>query len=298
MNMDTDCEVIFFVSSSGHCTLDCPYCIIDPIAKQEPSLDRRDIDFLLKTFAKKAFLAFSGKGDFFAGYRKSERLLASILDQDVEVALDINGVMIHEFPELYTSQLNKIRSLNLTMHYQQLKEKHLLPLWSRNARVLIDKKGRDMLLDTIVSPMLMDLWEESLRFYEKEIFSKTGKRVVLVKDINRPFDAPAEARLAALKERFSDSVKGIHQEDFAAVFAGWDHVWCPAGKSYFRIWNNGDVQGCPNMYDLSRCGNVKERRITIRERPFFCSHMIYCDCNVIEGLGKMGHDNCLEKASD
>ena len=290
MKMNTDCKVVFFISSSGHCTLDCPYCIIDPIAKHEPSLNYGDIDFLLETFREKAFLAFSGKGDFFAGYKKSDKLLAAVLDRDVEVALDINGVMIHEFPELPDRQLEKIRSVNLSMHYQQLKEKKVLRVWAENARILIDRKGNDMLLGTVVSPMLMGCWEESLSFYNKEIFNKTGKKIVLVKDINRPFTGEEEAFLISLQSRFSDCVGRIYQEDFAGIFEGCNRVFCPAGSSYFRIWNNGDVQGCPNISELAHCGNLKERKVVIRDLPFCCSEMIYCDCNIIEGLGKMGHE--------
>jgi MoaA/NifB/PqqE/SkfB family radical SAM enzyme len=273
MKMNTDCEVVFFVSSSGHCTLDCPYCIIDPIAKREPSLNCGDIDFLLETFKKKAFLAFSGKGDFFAGYKKSDKFLASILDREVEVALDINGVLIHEFSELSDTHLEKIRYVNLSMHYQQIKEKNLLYVWAENARILVEKKGNDMLLGTIVSPMLMDHWEESLLFYNKEIFSKTGKKIVLVKDINRSFSKQEEDFLVSLKERFSDIVERIYQEDFAETFRDCNHVFCPAGSSYFRIWNNGDIQGCPNIHQLAQCGNVKERRVVPRNKPFCCAEM-------------------------
>jgi hypothetical protein len=138
--------------------------------------------------------------------------------------------------------------------------------------------------------MLMDLWEESLLFYRREIFSKTGKKIVLVKDINRPFGEEAEVFLTSLKKRFADSVERIHHEDFAGIFEGCDHVFCPAGSSYFRVWNNGDVQGCPNIYELSQSGNVKERKVVIRDKLFCCSEMIYCDCNIIEGLGKMAYE--------
>lgn len=289
MNPDVDCEVSLFVSSSGHCTLDCPYCIINPIAKGEPSLNYEDIAFVLDRFKTRAFMAFSGKGDFFAGYKRSERLLSAILDREVEIGLDINGVLIHEFPELTTEKLNKIRSINLTMHYQQIKEKHLQKMWARNARVLIERKGQDMLLGTIMSPLVMDFWEESLLFYDSEIFSRTGKKLVLVRDINRPLDPEAEDLLRSLQERFSDSVERVHQEDFTAVFQGCNQVLCPAGSAYFRIWNDGTIQGCPNIETLSRCGNAKERKIVIREQWFRCSQTRYCDCNIIEGLGKMIH---------
>ena len=289
MPMNTDCEVSFFVSSSGHCTLDCLYCIIDPIAKREMSLSYGDIEFLLEKFKKKTFLAFSGKGDFFAGYKKSENLLRSLLDRDIEIGLDINGVLIHEFPELSRAQLDKVRSINLTMHYQQLKKKNLLTIWAENARFLIEKKGNDMLLGTIVSPLLTEQWEESLAFYEKEIFNKTAKTIVLIKDINRPYTKDDDDFFYALNEKFDHVVERVHQEDFAEIFLDYDHVFCPAGTSYFRIWNNGEIQGCPNMPELSECGNVKERTIVIRDNLFPCSQMQYCDCNIIEGLGKMVH---------
>ena len=290
MPVNTDCEVIFFVSSSGLCTLDCPYCIIDPIAKREPSLNYGDIEFLVETFQKKAFLTFSGKGDFFAGYKKSEKLLASLLDREVEIALDINGVIVHEFPELSDTHLAKIRFVNLTMHYQQLKVKNLRKVWAENARILIDKKGIDMLLGMIVSPLLIDQWKESLLFYDKEIFNRTGKKIVLIKDINRPYKKEEDDFLSTLNERFAHLVERVHKEDFAEVFLGYDHVLCPAGSSYFRVWNNGDLQGCPNIPELSQCGNVKERKIVIRDGLFCCSETIYCDCNTIEALGKMVYE--------
>lgn len=290
MRMKTKCEVIFFVSSSGHCTLDCPYCIINPIAKNEPSLNHGDLEFLLDTFQRKTFFGFSGKGDFFAGYGKSQKLLASLLERDVEIALDINGILIHEFSELSDTQLAKIRAINLTMHYQQIKEKNLQQVWTKNARILISKKDKDMLLGTIISPMQTDHWEEALLFYERKIFSETGKKIVLIRDINRTLTKEEEDYLLTLNERFAHLVERVHQEDFAKIFENYTHVFCPAGSSYFRIWNNGDIQGCPNIHKLSQCGNVKERKIVIRDKLFRCSEMRYCDCHAIEALGKMTYE--------
>ncbi len=290
MKMDTDCEVVFFVSSSGHCTLECPYCIIDPVAKMEPSLDLSDMAFLLGTFKKKAFLTFSGKGDFFAGYKKSDKFLKFLLARDLEVGLDINGVLIHEFPELSKSELAKIRFMNLTMHYQQIKQRSLQRPWVENARILIEKKGPDMLLGTILSPALRDCWEESLAFYEEEIFKTTGKKLTLVRDIKGEFKAEDELFLNSLQTRFSAMVELVYQEDFSEKFRNLSHVLCPAGHSYFRIWNSGDVQGCPMIPGLAHCGNLKERSITVKDNLFRCSQPMYCDCNIIEGLGKMAYE--------
>lgn len=287
MSIKTNCEVMLFVHSSGHCTLDCPYCIVDPIAKGEPSLNKADLEFLIDSFQKKAFLGFSGKGDFFAGYKKRERLLTSLLENDVEVALDINGVLIHEFPELCDAKLAKIRAINLTMHYQQIREKNLQKVWTQNAQTLIKKKGEDLFLGTIISPLLVPYWEEALHFYEGQIFNATGKKIVLVKDINHPLNEAQEDYLLSLSERFRHLVEGTHKEDFAKIFEKYTHVFCPAGSSYFRIWNNGEISGCPNIQELVQSGNVKERKIAIRDKLFRCTEMRYCDCHAIEGLGKM-----------
>ena len=287
MKMRTDCEIVIFVSSSGHCTLKCPYCIVHPVAKHQPSLDSDDMAFLLDALNKKVFLTFSGKGDFFAGYKKSERFLSTLLARNVEICLDINGILIHEFPELSAGELEKIRFINLTMHYQQIKQQHLENIWAKNAQVLIDRKGTDMLLGTIISPALKAYWEESLRFYEKQVFSETGKKLVLIRDINADWNERDETFLESATQRFSHIVESVHQEDFAAVFKGSENVLCPAGKNYFRIWNTGEVQGCPIIPDLAKAGNIKNRRFSRRKDFFSCKNPMYCDCNIIEGLGKM-----------
>lgn len=88
---------LFFMSSSGHCGLTCPYCLISPVAKNEPSLTRDDFEYLFKKFKnQKNGLIFSGKGDFFASYKKTDKLFSFILDHDIEVMLDINAQFIQE----------------------------------------------------------------------------------------------------------------------------------------------------------------------------------------------------------
>lgn len=293
MKLKTDCEVIFFVSSSGHCTFDCRYCIIDPIAKRKPSLNYGDLRFLLERFkGRKAFLIFSGIGDFFAGYGKSDRLLTRLLDHNVEIALDINGAILRDFLDLPTEKLTKIRYINLTMHYHQIKKKNLFGVWARNAKVFHEKAGNAVMQDYIISPLLSDEWEEALSYYEREVFTGTGRKILLVRDINRPLRPDDERRLEALSEKFSHIIAGTHQEDFAKIFVGRNEVLCPAGQAYFRVWNDGRVQGCPHLPDVVALydgGNIKERRISIQPKPFRCNTPEYCDCHVIEGLGKMGY---------
>ena len=299
LKLKTDCELIFFASSSGHCTFNCRYCIINPIAKHQPSLNFSDLEFLLKSINyRKAFLAFSGIGDFFAGYRKSEQLLTRMLEYNVEIALDTNGSILQEFPEMSPEKLAKIRYINLTMHYHQLKEKNLLSLWARNARIFHELKGDDVMQDYVMSPLLNNEWEEALAYYDREVFSVTSKKILLVRDIIHPLSPEDENRLQNLSKKFEHMVAGTHQEDFSSIFIGKNEVLCPAGHSYFRIWNDGRVQGCPNLPEvksLSNNGNLKKRQLMIQARPFPCNTPQYCDCFVIYSLGKMIFRNIIPK---
>jgi hypothetical protein len=287
MNFDTSCEVIFFASSSGHCTLDCQYCIVNPIAKNQPSLTYEDLKFLLDTFKVRAFFSFSGLGDFFAGYKPSQKLLTRLLDHDVEVALDVNGVLIHDFPALEDRKLEKIRYLNLSMHYHQINQKNLLSQWAKNARTLIENRFKEIHPDYVLSPPLIKEWETALEYYKENVFVYTRKPLLLVRNINIVFDESAEAHIRQLITRFGDVIAGTHQEDFAAGFANRPKVLCPAGVSYFRLWNDGRVQGCPQIPALYDCGNVKDRNLKPKQSYFLCDSPQYCDCHVIDALGKM-----------
>lgn len=292
MKIKTDCELVFFVNSSGHCTFDCSYCIITPIAKKQPSIDYDDIKFLLDSFGnRKALLAFSGVGDFFAGYPKTARFLDRILDHDIEVALDVNGIIIQEFPTLPAEKLQKIRYINLTMHFHEIKVRSAFGTWAANARSLITARFAETNPDYIISPPYRDEWEEGIAFYDREIFAQTGKPLLLVRDVNRPLSDDEEQHLQELGRRFAHCVAGLHQEDFASPFADRPEVLCPAGRRYFRIWNDGRVQGCPNLPGVESLwdnGNLKERRLRINDSSFRCSMARFCDCNIIEDVGLMG----------
>lgn len=290
MKLDSACEVMFFASSSGHCTFDCRYCFIDPIAKHQPSLGYDDLRFLIETFGVTAFFSFSGVGDFFVGYPRSERLLDRLLDHDVEIAIDTNGAVLQEFPKLAPHKLEKILYINLTMHYHQIKEKGLLRRWPEHARVLIERRFEQSHVDYILCPALRAEWEEAVAYYTETVYAATGKPLLLVRDITGTFDEGAEAGIESLSSRFGEAVAGVHQEDFAAAFVDRPRVLCPAGFRYFRVWNDGRVQGCPNLPEvpsLLDCGNVKERQLTVRDGHFLCNSPRFCDCHVIDGLGKM-----------
>lgn len=278
---------LFFMSSSGHCALTCPYCLIDPVAKNEPSLDRSDFEFIFNRFKnEKCGFIFSGKGDFFASYKKSEKLLQYILDHDVEIMLDINAQFIQEFPELSQDNINKIKEINITMHYHQLKEKNLLDTWANNVRTLFNKIPDSIIVNTIMSPPLVDLWEEALAFYEQQIFQNTEKKINLICDIhyttNDKFTKNDETHLQKLLDRFpSTYVLGEPENmnlDFDEHFIPNEEVKCPAGQKYFRVWNDGTVQGCIPNTELSYMGNIKKREISIHKAPIRCFDANHCDC--------------------
>ncbi len=290
----TDADYIFFMSSSGHCSFDCSYCIVDPIVKHQPSLTIEDIEFLLDSVGGKSALIFSGRGDFFAGYKKGEDLLAKVLERDVDVALDINGVIIHEFPRLTDAQVSKIKMINLTMHYTQIVKKNAMKVWEHNAKLIIRRRKWDLfLMNMIMSPSESGIWDEALTFFEESIFKETGERIILIRDtLNwRP---DFEDRLQALQERFSHLVAQTRHVDFERLFNGRKEVLCPAGKEYFRVWNTGAIEGCPIIGELANLGNAKDRAFFPRHTLFHCKQPIHCDCHHILGAGKMRFPDLCE----
>ncbi|MDX9734477.1 MAG: hypothetical protein RBU36_10145, partial [Thermoanaerobaculia bacterium] len=232
-----------------------------------------------------------GKGDFFAGYPKRDRFLDRLLDHDVEVALDVNGVLLNEYPELSEEKLAKVRAINLTLHYKQVRDKRVEKAWEANARTILEKHRGELILGTIFSPLLSDLWEEGLAYYRDTVFAATSRKVWAIRDCDRPFDPAQEKLFSSLLERYAAVVEKEHKDDFSAPFAGKEAVLCPAGRDYFRIWNDGRVQGCPWIPGLADLGNLKERRLARRAAPFRCTTPSFCDCYDIHQLGKMGYED-------
>jgi len=279
---------LVFCSSAGHCQLDCEYCVASPVVKREPSLTYDDLRFLLEELEPPVGLYFSGKGDFFAGYAKRDRLLDRVLDHDVLVGLDVNGVLLNEYPELPEEKLAKVRDVNLTLHYVQVRAKRVEKAWVANAKTLLRLHAGSLLVGTILSPPLSDTWEEALAFYRTSVFEETGRRIWLIRDTNVDFSPSEEERLAGLADRHADMVEKEHRDDFSAPFAGLPEVECPAGRNYFRVWNDGRVDGCTWVDGLGRMGNVKERRLERRDGPFRCGTARFCDCWIIHNAGLMG----------
>lgn len=288
LNTKTDADHIAFISSSGHCTLECSYCIVHPVARNEPTLCYEDIAFLLDRLGNKTLLIFSGKGDFFAGYARQDRLLERLLERNVEVALDINGVLIHEYPELEERHLERIRYIHLTMHYRQLVEQGSLETWKRNAFLLREGSARGIfVLSCVLSPPEKQLWRAALEYYEEAIFAPTGQKIVLIRDVNTPFSPADDAALRSLEESFSHLIEEVRVQDFAELFRDAGQVLCPAGHSFFRIWNDGAIHGCTYIPELGDCGNLKERRFEPRPELYRCKSHDHCECDRIARMGKM-----------
>ena len=271
---------LFFMSSSGHCALTCPYCLIEPVAKNEPSLDRGDFRFLFEKFKnKKNGFIFSGKGDFFASYKKRDELLSFILAHDVEVMLDINGQFLQECPHLPQDKINKIKQINITMHYQQLKEKSFLSKWARNVKILYKMNPGVIILNTIMSPPLIHLWEEALSFYEKYIFQETRIKLLLICDVHvtsiGKFHEHEEKYLLELLKSFPFAyVLGdpdVMNLDFIEHFKPDKRVRCPAGQKYFRF-----LRGCYReivmavpMLHRTLCSGKDGNKFQMAVKPLF-----------------------------
>lgn len=288
LDLTTRCDFVVFASSSGHCSLDCAYCIASPVVKHQPTLNYEDFAFLFEQLQGSVFLILSGKGDFFAGYRKSDRLLERLLEHDVEVALDINGVMLHELPELPPAALAKIRHVNLTLHYSALVAKRALKAWQRNALTLAQLFGGPRLLvGFILTPDERPLWHEAIEFYRQTVFEPTGQPLVLIQDVRLAAQEEVTRAAEGLANEYAFMIEEVHHEDFTARFSGYAEVLCPAGSGYFRVWNDGRVVGCPYIDALQDCGNLKDRRFSPRQGLFTCREARYCDCNDIALAGKM-----------
>jgi hypothetical protein len=278
---------LFFMSSSGHCGLTCPYCLINPVAKNESSLNRDDFAYLFNVFKnKKNGFIFSGKGDFFASYQKKDKLFSFILDHDVEVMLDINAQFIQECRELTPDQLGKIKQINITMHYHQLKEKKILNDWAENVKFLYKIKPEIITINTVMSPPLVQIWEEALAFYKDHVFEKIGKNLLLICDVhvtrNAAFPEEKEKYLRELLDQFPFTymlgAPEVMNTNFIEPVKPKKPTLCPASQRYFRVWNDGTVQGCIPNEKIASLGNIKNRDISVNKKPVKCSDTHHCDC--------------------
>lgn len=282
-------ETVVFASSSGHCNLDCAYCVASPVVKHQSSLTYDDLMFVADKVAGRVFFIFSGRGDFFAGYRKSDRLLERLLEHEqIAVALDINGVVIHCFPDLPAAKLARVRHVNLTMHYRELRQHKALGLWKANAIAMLSRHDSpDFFVNFILSSDERELWQEALDWYRHEVFGATGKPLVLINDVISGLSDTDHAELRRVSQRFDGMLQSVRIGNFETLLSAFDSVSCAAGVSYFRVWNDGTIDACPNRADMRNVGNAKQRTMTIARAPVPCSNAIHCDCYHVASAGKL-----------
>lgn len=289
--LPTEARLLLFVESSARCSLACDYCINAARPMTGPSMSLADLEFLAGLAGGgRVLLGLSGKGDFFSGYRPSDRVLDRLLDHDVEVLLDINGVVVHELPELPDEKLRRIRFVNLTLHHRELARKGLLATWTRNALRLLERRARHDLfvINSVVLPGDYAGWEATIRFFADAIHAPTGARLALLTDLRRRFRPYDLLRLKALSARFPGVVESVTREDYTGTFGGAASVLCPAGHTAFMVRDDGTIHGCHYVPELAGSfGNVFERRFSPRAEDFDCAACTYCECAYFAMMGRV-----------
>ena len=276
----------FFVSSSGVCNLQCPYCITNHPC-ENINLNKDDFSFIFRYFGENIYFVFSGIGDFFCGYPKKEQLLRFLLQHDVMISyLDINGVDIKEleYPDLEGKE--KIDMINISYHYGTMKEFKLINRWVNSVKK-IHENMYHYEIKMVVSPLERDIWDEAILFYRNEIQPITQQKLTLCPDTLFNLEIQYD-ELNRITHLYKDTVDMIKREN---IFRGrrlftTDTLPCPAGNRYFRILNDGDVVPCEMLADYNiRQGNLKRREVITFKQDINCSYTGFCDCGWATNLG-------------
>jgi MoaA/NifB/PqqE/SkfB family radical SAM enzyme len=270
---------VFFAVSSGLCNLSCPYCITDrPRFKEH--LTKDDFSFIFDYFGENIYLGFSGLGDFFCGYSKEDQLLRFLLQHDVMVFLDINGVQIHELGDPDLENKERVGKINVSYHYGTMRKQKLISQWVDSVQKIQENKY-NYDLKMVCSPREKDIVKEALLFYRNDVQPITGQKLIVVPD----GQVDLKGQMQAL-ERIADIYGDV------VVFSGRDAMYrerllppaealpCPAGSRYFRILNNGDIMPCElfGMHMNIRLGNAKKREMIVFRKDVYCNYTGFCDC--------------------
>ncbi len=279
---------VFYVNTTGVCSLACSYCFTNE-AKQHSSLDRSDFDFLFSYYGENIYFVFTGVGDFFAGYKKSDELLRHVLSHDVQVYLDFNGVLIHELPDLDATQRDRLGRLDISYHYAAMKKRGTLDRWLENI-VRISKRFQPEKYDikAIVALAEMDLWSEMLLFYKKFAHPFTRAPLRLVLDQYDPLLRDEQVRaevtrvLAAVPGPFllpagMENNFRIQTNDY---YRGEEASACLAGQRYFKVDCLGHILPCTEIWSRTHCflGGLKQRRAGYLEEGPACRQINYAAC--------------------
>lgn len=284
---------VAYINSTGICNLKCDYCFTNN-NKAPMSLSNAEIDFLFESFGDNFLLCFSGQGDFFAGYRKQERFLEHILQYNVKLYLDFNGVTVRELLELEGSQLDKILHFDVSFHYESMVQQGVLAQWVNNISGLAEMVPPSRWhVKAIVCMCHLESLHEKVAYYAASVFPRTGKKLQLVLDDfdNTVFSPPVVKLVNAVMARFPEAVEQhriepkthdapTKNQEFCRPVSS--ELLCPAGSLYFKINLNGDVLPC-NKIGAERhliLGNLKRRELGFLPRLIPCACLAGPGCLV------------------
>lgn len=270
---------IFFAVNSGLCNLQCPYCITDrPNIKS--NLNKDDFSFIFNYFGENIYFIFSGLGDFFCGYSVRDQLLNFLLQHDVTIFLDINGVDIKELGDHDLEGKEKIDMIDISYHFGTMKKQKVLHRWVNSVEKIHENKY-NYYIKMIPSPLERDLWEEAIRFYEKEVFPITGKKLMLFPDTNTSVDLIRQLdEFERITADHKDAVSILVREGLfkKSNFPSRITPPCPAGSRYFRIFHTGDIVPCEFLSNHFKLGNLKRKEVVTLKKDIFCNYTGFCDC--------------------
>lgn len=265
---------IAYINSSGICNLKCDYCFTNA-NKAPTAISRADMDFLFESFGERFLLCFSGQGDFFSGYKKSDRFLEHVLAHDVGVYLDFNGSRVQELLEIDGPRLEKIRHFDVSYHYETMKRLDKLDTWVDNvhglSKVVAPGKWH---VKAIMAMRHMEVWREKVAFYAEKVFPKTVKPLSLVLDDfdNTVHSAPVVKLVngimesypeAVVQERFTPRKADSATTNELFTTCGSDELMCPSGSLYFKVGIDGTVSPCNKLRSEFGLvlGNLKKRQL-------------------------------------
>ncbi|HEX8947523.1 MAG TPA: SPASM domain-containing protein [Dissulfurispiraceae bacterium] len=274
-----DKRKVFFAVSSGLCNLSCPYCITNRPRLRE-YLDKDDFAFIFEYFGENIYFGFSGLGDFFCGYSRKDQLLRYLLQHDVMLFLDINGVEIHELGDPDLEHRERIGKINVSYHYGTMKKQKLVGRWVDSIRK-IQEHTFNYDLKMVCSPLEKDIIEEALLFYRKEVQPITNQKLILAPD--GLFDLKSQMEdISRTLERYGDVIdfsgeEAMYREKVLPPAAA---LPCPAGSRYFRVFHNGNVIPCELFGTRMHVslGNVKKKQMSAFRKDVLCNYSGFCDC--------------------
>lgn len=272
---------VFFTVSSGLCNLQCPYCITERPGFKD-NLDKDDFSFIFKYFGQNIYFIFSGWGDFFCGYSAKDQLLRFLLQHDVAIFLDINGVDIKELSDQDLQGKEKIDMIDISYHFGAMKKHKVLNRWVHSIKNIHDG-GYNYYVKMIPSPLERDIWEEAILFYEREVLPITGKKLMLFPDTNTSVDLNSQLNeFEKITANHQDAVSILGRESLFKKNNIPDAVMlpCPAGSRYFRISYTGEIVPCEFLAAHFKIGlgNLKRKEVITLKEDVLCNYTGFCDC--------------------